>query len=292
VVFTPPRATFEGSSPQRVRLTVACGPEPASGQVRLSLPPGVTAEVDGAPASDSTTLRYDLQPHGFTTWDVSLQPAPGAADGRYFVTARATVFPSSTAFSGDTAFSGNPAFSGNTAFSGNPAFSGNTAFSSNTVSSGRIVEDAALVTIGEDGPPERDLPPEELFFRTMAETQALAAEADLEVPGEGLVVAPGERARLRVRVISRLASELRGELRLISPFGTWEGASGPEGTGSPAGADPWVQAVTVPPGGETECFFDVTVPLGVTPGWESWLLAKLMYFGRVRYSPSVRLAAS
>jgi len=45
----------------------------------------------------------------------------------------------------------------------------------------------------------------------------------------------------------------------------------------------------VPSGGETTVRFTVAVPATAVPGWESWLLVKLMYFGRVRYSESVRL---
>ena len=78
---------------------------------------------------------------------------------------------------------------------------------------------------------------------------------------------------------SRLASVLHGEAQLISPFGTWETT------------DPWYCPVTVAPGEQTVLEFDVAVPPDATPGWESWLLVKLMYFGRVRYSPAVRLAA-
>jgi hypothetical protein len=242
VVFTPPRATLDGDGPQRLRLTVSCGPEPASGQATLVLPPGLSGEVDGAPADAVTTLRYDLLAYGFTTWEVSLRTASGAADGRYFVTA---------AVEND---------------------------------SGHTAEDAALVTVGEPGPPDRDLPPEELFFRMMADTQALAAEADVDFPGvadpgAGISLAPGERGRLRVRVVNHLASELRGEAQLISPFGTWEQTA------------PWTAPVAVPARGETEIGFDVAVPAAAAPGWESWLLVKLMYFGRVRYSPAVRLAA-
>jgi hypothetical protein len=248
VHFTPPRATLDGDGPQRLRLTVACGLEPTSGQATLVLPPGLSAEVDGAPAETGTMLRYDLAGHGFTTWEVSLQATPGAAEGRYFVTAAIE----------DTAPGGG---------------------------AGRTAQDAALVTVGEAGPPDRGLPPEELFFRMTTDTQALAAESDVEFPGvadprEGIALAPGERGRLRVRVVSHLASEMRGELQLISPFGTWETTA------------PWTRPVAVPPNGETETGFDVAVPATATPGWESWLLVKLMYFGRVRYSPAVRLTAS
>ncbi|MBO0806507.1 MAG: hypothetical protein J2P25_25940, partial [Nocardiopsaceae bacterium] len=220
----------------------ACGPEPASGRATLVLPPGISAEIDGAPAGAATTLPYDLAAHGFTTWEVSLRAAPSAADGRYFVTAAIED------------------------------------------ASGPVTEDAALVTVGEAGPPDREMAPEELMSRVMADGQALAAEADVEFPdvadpAAGICLAPGEFRRLRVRVSSRLASELRGEAQLISPFGTWEGTPS------------WTVGVTVPPGGEAESVFDVAVPATAPPGWEAWLVVKVMYFGRVRYSPAVRLAA-
>jgi hypothetical protein len=50
--------------------------------------------------------------------------------------------------------------------------------------------------------------------------------------------------------------------------------------------------VTVAPGGHATRGFDVAVPATAAPGWESWLLVKLMYFGRVRYSQPVRLTVS
>jgi hypothetical protein len=82
---------------------------------------------------------------------------------------------------------------------------------------GQELEDAALVTVGEPGGPDIGLPPEELFDRLRSDTQALAAEADLEVLTPELRLAPGQRGELTVRVASHLASPLRGELQLISP---------------------------------------------------------------------------
>jgi hypothetical protein len=66
----------------------------------------------------------------------------------------------------------------------------------------------------------------------------------------------------------------------VSPFGTWRAAG------------PWTQAVTVGPGGSATARFGVTVPVTAEPGWESWLLVKLMYFGRVRYSAAVPLTVA
>ena len=142
---------------------------------------------------------------------------------------------------------------------------------------GQLLEDTALVTIGEPGAPDASQPPEELFFRLQADVQGMAGEADLEVLTPELRLAPGERGELTVRVASHLASGLRGELQLISPIGTWRATA------------PWTQAVDVPPGGEATASFAVTVPATAEPGWQSWLLVKLMYFGRVRYSQAVPL---
>jgi hypothetical protein len=141
----------------------------------------------------------------------------------------------------------------------------------------QVLEDVALVTIGEPGGPDPDLPPEELFSRLHADVMALAGEADLEALTPVLRLAPGESGTLEVRVASHLASQLRGEAQLISPVGTWQ-ATGP-----------WTQPVSVSPGGAATVRFAVTVPATAEPGWESWLLVKLMYFGRVLYSNAVPL---
>ena len=142
---------------------------------------------------------------------------------------------------------------------------------------GQLLEDTALVTLGEAGAPDPDLPPEELFSRLQSDITALVDEAGLEVLTPAVPLAPGETGELAVRVTSRLASELRGEAQLISPAGTWQAAG------------PWTQPVTVSPGGAATVRFTVTVPATAAPGWESWLLVKLMYFGRVRYTEAVPL---
>jgi hypothetical protein len=252
IAVTPPRATLrsgdagtgqDSAVAGRLRLTVACGLDPSAGQAVLTLPPGLAAEIDGVPAGPETALAYDLPAHGYAAWDVSLRAAPETADGRYFATAAVL----------DDA--------------------------------GRaLAEESVLVTVGEAGPPERDLPAEDLFMRIMSDTQGLEGETDVTFPdvaspAAGITLQPGQRGRLRVRVASKLASQLRGEAQLLSPYGTWEGT--PE----------WIRPVTAAPGGETEVSFDISVPAGATPGWESWLLVKVMYFGRVRYSPAIRLAA-
>jgi hypothetical protein len=237
--FGPTRITLNADAPQgRVTLTVACGPEPASGTVELVVPGELTAEIDGAPAAGSAgggALRYDLPANGFASWDVAARAATGTTSGRYFITARITD------------------------------------------ELGQALEDTALVTVGEAGGPDASLEPEELFFRLQSDVMALAGEADLELLTPELRLTPGAAGRLTVRVASHLGSPLRGEVQLVSPVGTWPTTG------------PWTQAVEVGPGGEATASFTVTVPPTAEPGWESWLLVKLMYFGRVRYSPAARL---
>ncbi|MGC1753807.1 MAG: hypothetical protein WA805_11990, partial [Trebonia sp.] len=228
----------EGDPAVPLQLSLACGPEPASGAVELLVPDGLLAEIDGAPVTADAPLPFDIPGHGFTTWDVVVRARPGADAGRYFVAARIRD------------------------------------------GLGQLLEDTALVTIGEPGAPDASQPPEELFFRLQSDVQGMAAEADLEVLTPELRLAPGERGELTVRVASHLASGLRGELQLISPIGTWRATA------------PWTQAVTVPPGGEAAASFAVTVPATAEPGWQSWLLVKLMYFGRVRYSQAVPLTVT
>jgi hypothetical protein len=120
----------------------------------------------------------------------------------------------------------------------------------------------------------------EAFFLVPADVAAQAGEADLDVLTSSLSLAPGASGVVDVRVTNHLASEMRGEAQLLSPFGSWDAVPG------------WVAPVRAEAGSTATLSFPVTVPLTALPGWESWLLVKLMYFGRVRYSGAVRLAVT
>ena len=70
-----------GPDAATVRLTVACGPEPAAGIVELDIPPGLAATPAGP-------LRYDLPALGHAHWDLAVRGTAGAAAGHYFLAAR------------------------------------------------------------------------------------------------------------------------------------------------------------------------------------------------------------
>jgi hypothetical protein len=78
----PPGTAAAGS----LGLTVACGPEPASGEVTLDVPSGLA--VTCADGTFPGPLRYGLPGRGHARWDLSVRALPGARPGRYFVAAR------------------------------------------------------------------------------------------------------------------------------------------------------------------------------------------------------------
>jgi alpha-mannosidase len=248
-----PGAGAPGGDP--LTLTVACGPAGGRGTVELAVPDGFAVTV--APSAPGTLTVPDA---------VTVPGAGGTATG----TPLAYDLEPNGFASWDVTVSALPGTADGRYF----------LTARITDGLGQVLEDVALVTVGEAGGPDPDLPPEELFFRLQSDVTALAGEADLEVLTPAVRLAPGESGSLEVKVASHLASQLRGEAQLISPEGAWRGTG------------PWTQPVTVSPGGEATVRFAVTVPATAEPGWESWLLVKLMYFGRVRYSDAVPLTVS
>jgi len=142
---------------------------------------------------------------------------------------------------------------------------------------GQLVEDTAMVAVGERLWPDPGLPPEEELELMQADYAAGAAEAEVTVLTPGLRLAPGSTGELQVRVTSGLASELRGEAQLISPFGSW-GMTGP-----------WTQGFSLAPGASTTLRFAVDVPVTARHA-QWWALVKVMYYGRVRYTEAVPVA--
>jgi alpha-mannosidase len=140
---------------------------------------------------------------------------------------------------------------------------------------GHVIEDTAMVAVGERRWPDPTLPPEEALELMLADSTAGAAEVELAVLPPELRLAPGSQDEVLVRVTNQLASELRGEAQLVSPFGTW------------AMLSPLAQGFSATPAGSAVLRFDLTVPATARPGARWWALVKVMYFGRVRYSQAI-----
>ena len=138
-----------------------------------------------------------------------------------------------------------------------------------------LIEDTAMIAVGERRWPDPALPPEEALEVMQANFSAAAAEVDLAVVTPELRLAPGQRGELAVSLTSQLASELHGEAQLVSPWGTWEMLS------------PAARGFSVMPQMPVTLRFEVTVPATARPGAQWWALAKVMYYGRVRYSDAI-----
>ncbi len=143
---------------------------------------------------------------------------------------------------------------------------------------GQVQEDVATVDLlpvdtlgpyrepgdGDELPPAFDHP-----------STQIAGELEASLSKDSLVLSPGQSDVLELLLANHTPSELRGEAQLISPLETWPYA----GT--------WVQGFVIPPGGQTQTPFFISVPAGAEP-LSSWLLVKVMYFGRLWYSPAAR----
>jgi len=142
---------------------------------------------------------------------------------------------------------------------------------------GQALEDTALITVGEPPAPARGMPREQLDALLVADLMAQEAELEVAVEPAVLELAPGGCATLGVRLVNRTASVIRGESQLVSPWGTWRAAR------------PWTQGFTADPGGTVRLGYAVALPPGARPGSQWWALAKVMYFGRVRYSECAKI---
>ena len=71
-----------------LRVTVACGPEPAAGTLRLLVPPELAADFSGPGAGSASAAAYDLPARGYAGWDVTVRARPGTAAGRYVIAAQ------------------------------------------------------------------------------------------------------------------------------------------------------------------------------------------------------------
>ncbi|MFG3226069.1 NEW3 domain-containing protein [Kitasatospora sp. NPDC048194] len=144
---------------------------------------------------------------------------------------------------------------------------------------GQQIEDVVTIAVG-DLPELLPVPGDTPEDWTAAQGTAAVGGRDtglsVGVSSESLRIAAGGGATLGLTLTNRTRGEIRGELQLVSPWGTWD-----------AIADP-VRGFTVPAGRSVTADFAVAVPESADPG-AYWALAKVMWFGRCQYAPTVAL---
>ncbi|WBP90253.1 glycoside hydrolase family 38 N-terminal domain-containing protein [Kitasatospora cathayae] len=144
---------------------------------------------------------------------------------------------------------------------------------------GQQIEDVVTIAVGdlpELLPVAGDAPEDWTAAQGTKAATGRDTGLDLAVSDEVLRVAPGGRAALGLTLTNRTRGEIRGELQLVSPWGTWE-----------AIADP-VRGFAVPAGSSVTADFAIAAPEAMDPG-SYWALAKVMWFGRCQYAPTVAL---
>jgi hypothetical protein len=231
-----------GSGPFELPITVASErtDEAVEGSLVIEVPRGWQASPRDRP--------YRLEPGDHVAVDVTVSPGD-AAPGRYFVAARITV--------------GEGTLEDIVTLDVRPET--DTAEATDRTRPLAIAIERALATATIDAtrPTFRDdrddVPVEELL---------------VELLDQGIAVAPGERASLRLSLRNCVASEIRGEAQVISPYDTWDFIG------------PWTQGFAVDAGEATIVDFDIAPPPGTPPG-DWWALVKIMYFGRLHYTQSV-----
>jgi alpha-mannosidase len=94
---------------------------------------------------------------------------------------------------------------------------------------------------------------------------------------EEITVAPGQTDRLTVHLHNAAQSAIHGEAQLITPYAIWPLTT------------PWTQPFSIPADGETDVHYKISAPPGAREGsW--WALVKVMYFGRLLYTPTALVA--
>ncbi|MER7751989.1 glycoside hydrolase family 38 C-terminal domain-containing protein [Kitasatospora sp. NPDC097643] len=144
---------------------------------------------------------------------------------------------------------------------------------------GQQIEDVVTIAVGdlpELLPVNGDAPEDWTAAQGTKATTGRDTGLSVSVADDTLHLTPGGRTTLTLALTNRTRGEIRGELQLVSPWGTWEAIAAP------------VQGFRVPPGAAETVSFVITTPEDADPG-TYWALAKVMWFGRCQYAPTVAL---
>ncbi|MEV4612569.1 glycoside hydrolase family 38 C-terminal domain-containing protein [Kitasatospora sp. NPDC049258] len=144
---------------------------------------------------------------------------------------------------------------------------------------GQQIEDVATIAVGEL-PALLPVPGETPEDWTAAQGTKAATGREtgltVAVAAESVRLRPGGRANLELVLGNRTRGEIRGELQVVAPWGVWDTVGAP------------VRGFAVAAGAELTVAFDLAAPPDAEPG-AYWALAKVMWFGRCQYAPTVEL---
>ncbi|WP_101787178.1 NEW3 domain-containing protein [Nonomuraea indica] len=147
---------------------------------------------------------------------------------------------------------------------------------------GQAVEDVATIAVGDlPGllPVPGDVPEDWVAAQGSKDAPGRDTGLSVDVTARSVRVAPGGRAVLGLTLRNRTRGEIRGELQLVSPWGTWDLV-----------ADP-VRGFALAAGATAAVAFEVAAPRDADPG-SSWALVKVMWYGRCQYAPTVELVVA
>jgi hypothetical protein len=191
VHLSPTRLDLGGSQRASARLTVACGPEPAAGQVCISAPAGITVQPAGP-------LSFDLPGLGHTSWELTVGAAPGLPAGSRFLTAQ--VSDAAGRLTEDAALITGPG-------STSPGGTGPGSADPGSTSPGST--SPGSTSPGGAEPGSADLDP-------------VAADVQLTLGSRELALRPGEAGAIAADLRNGCASAISGTAQLISPTGSWQ----------------------------------------------------------------------
>ncbi|WP_053647282.1 NEW3 domain-containing protein [Streptomyces sp. XY431] len=147
---------------------------------------------------------------------------------------------------------------------------------------GQEIEDVVTVAVGELPellPVPGEAPEDWTAAQGTKATEGRDTGLGVAVLADTVRLAPGERGVLVLRLSNRTRGEIRGELQLVSPWGTWEAVGAP------------VRGFTLAAGAEAVEEFELAAPATTDPG-AYWALAKVMWFGRCQYAPTVAVVVA
>jgi uncharacterized membrane protein len=215
----------------------------AEGTLTLDLPAGWTSDAD---------RPVTLEPGGYARYLAYVTPAENTEPGQYFVAAR--VVTKTDALAGGSGV--------------------------------QAVEDVVTVFVGDS--PELTatigfgMPPTEAPDHGSGAVEGEPGRPTgltVTPSTQDLRLSPGDKETLELTFENNTSSEIRAELQLASPYGTWSWLPEP------------VRAVVVPPKSSVVVPVPVQAPADASPA-HAWVLPKVMWFGRAQYAPTVRLEIS